>query len=142
MTDMKRFTVLFLAVCAVFILCSCSKASVLNEKESGKKVTTASSRPGFEDVTAPPADDITTETVSIDKAAEKREAAMDATKAFLGENDPETGMKFVFSYDGEESLDGEIYDKIRVSVRSVDGVMTSYGYYLVSADGTVSEYGN
>lgn len=139
MTVMKKIVALLLVFIAVLTLTSCSVKSVMNE--NAKPVTAEdTSRPGFRDVTAPAVENITEAETEKDTAAEKREAAMAAAKAYLGESDPETGLKYTFSYDGTESVDGNNYEKIRVSVHSDDGTYTVCGYLLYSDDGSITKY--
>ena len=107
--------------------------------ENTKKETDTEVRDGFAGVTAPPAEELTDTVSAKSRDDEKRAAAIDAVKKYLGDTDRDTGLKFVFSYDGTEISDGKEYIKVRVSTRTEDGVNTLYGYYLADEEGNVVE---
>ena len=135
---MKRFLTVILVLLTVLSAASCSRRSVINE-HAAKDTTAANARAGFEDVTAPPKGTADSEPEETDAAEEKREAAMKAAKEYLGETDPQSGLKYSFSYDGEESADGKDYTKIRVSVHADDGTYTLCGYLLVDENGNITK---
>lgn len=124
---------------------SCSRRSVENEnaaKQTADKTETF--REGFEDVTVPPIEEKSTDTasesdVSAEKNLEKREAAMRSAREYLGETDPETGLKYTFSFDGTyRDETGEIV-KIRVSVHADDGTYSLCGYLLADENGNITK---
>ena len=135
---MKRFFTVIMAMLMVLSAASCSRRSVINE-HAAKDTTAANAREGFEDVTAPPKGTADSEPEETDAAEEKREAAMKAAKEYLGETDPQSGLKYSFSYDGEESSDGKDYTKIRVSVHADNGTYTLCGYLLVDKNGNITK---
>lgn len=135
---MKRFLTVILAMLMVLSAASCSRRSVINE-HAAKDTTAANAREGFEDVTAPPKGTAAEALEETDPAEEKREAAMKAAKDYLGETDPQSGLKYSFSYDGEEIADGKNYTKIRISVHADDGTYTLCGYLLVDENGNITK---
>ncbi len=135
---MKKIISVMLIISAVLALSSCSRRSYLNENAK-KETASENTRAGFEDVTVPEREETKT-SPETDPADAKREAAMEAAKSYLFENDP-AGLKYAFSYDGIEMLDGTEYTKIRVSLHeSEDGAYTLCGYLLVDENGNVTKY--
>lgn len=134
---MKKLLMIFLCAALCLSLVSCSRWSM--NKKSAETTANSDTREGFEGVTAPPVEDITDAVTTDSGESGKKAAAIEAVKALVGEEDPETGLKFIFSYDGTEESDGVEYVKIRVSEKDEDGVLTLYGYYLADEEGNVVE---
>ncbi len=133
---MKKILSAILILAAVLTCASCSRKSYLNEHAPDTTRATGV-RSGFEDVTVP---ENVTATPETDPASGRRDAALAAAKAFLGETDEESGLKYTFSYDGTEYFDGTEYTKIRVSLHDGDGAYTLCGYLLVDGHGNVTKY--
>ena len=141
-------------ITAMLLIVSLSLSACSQAKSESEDSTLPVSTPqGFEDVTAPPepetdesTDNVTDGTTDGDTSASPEgittpEEAVAAAKAYLGDEDPDIGYPYSFSYDGMFTDNGTEYFKIRVSWFIEEQERYSLcGYLLVGADGTVTKY--
>lgn len=134
---MKQKIICVLFLLSILSLTACSRRSFINEHSDGGDTTASVAPDGFEDVTAPPKEDTSAEAVTENT---EREEALNAAKALVGDTDGESGLKYTFSYDGEDTVNGKTVSRVRVSVHGDDGTYTVCGTVLVDEYGNAEKY--
>ena len=151
---MKKISIIAMLLALAALLCACTPKIVSNGDTTSDTTIPVTSPDGFEDVTAPPADDTTKKEDNDTTAADITEGdttkggvvsnsdeALTVARNWLGDTDPDIGHKYAFSYDGMMTDNGKEYYKIRVSWYIEEQERYSLcGYLLVDSDGNVSKY--